>query len=386
MEITHVAVEAQVTHRLPQAFDFKTRDLGVDVRVDRVPVHDRRDLIALIIIVEGAGVQDHRPAEQRVLGADFKRVHEFRVEADRNRQARRDARVEAARLVAAGIGRVHQRLVREGQVRGVVDVQAAGPLLEGHRLLHDRQVGGGEQLHRIADVPLAIDAVAQAEGDLQIVHRLVVDFAEGRVGAQTIIRPVVIVVGALGRALRRHAEVERIGAGACELQQFDRNGQAVRDHVVVGAGAEAREVHAAGEVQRALERGLSAQFLAELAVHTVADVQCAQGLGRADLRIVHSRAAGAVGDRRAEQARRRAGEGRQKSGDRSGARRSIEVRRRRRTAIVCFSEVQAPRIRRVAGDQDVVRQVPLSLQLVLVALAVEGRLETGAPLAPIGGR
>ena len=72
--------EFEAGHRLIGRFHFGAFHLGIEIVVDRGAVYDARDLIALVIVIEGVAVERQRAIEQRVLGAEFKGIDEFRFE------------------------------------------------------------------------------------------------------------------------------------------------------------------------------------------------------------------------------------------------------------------------------------------------------------------
>ncbi len=130
-------IEAQARNGLPGGFEFGALHMGVEIQVDRGAVHDLRNLIVLVVVEKHVGVQRQAAVQQRVLGAEFIGVDEFRREGCGMRRERLAGqtcnfwarRVGAATLVTARIGCVEQRLIGEIQFRGPVHVEAAGPFL-----------------------------------------------------------------------------------------------------------------------------------------------------------------------------------------------------------------------------------------------------------------
>ena len=72
--VTAGEAEFQARQRLPCRFEFRAPDRGVEIHVDRSAVHDLRNLIALVIVVEDIGVEGQRAvAASRVLRSEFDR-------------------------------------------------------------------------------------------------------------------------------------------------------------------------------------------------------------------------------------------------------------------------------------------------------------------------
>jgi hypothetical protein len=97
----------------------------------------------LVVVVEARGVEEQAAAHQGVLGAQLDGVDELGRErlADADRVGR-NARVDAAALIALGIEGVEQGVVGEAQVRLVVEAEAAGHLAEARALIGVGRVQG----------------------------------------------------------------------------------------------------------------------------------------------------------------------------------------------------------------------------------------------------
>ena len=280
-------------------------------------------------------------------------------------------------------------------------VEPSGPLLEGHGL-GNRQIavqalGGlagrgagdrravrsgegtarsGEQLDAIADVIFAVDAVAGAGRELQIVGGLVIKLAEGRIGVQLIEGAVVIIVGAaIGRVgaakIRRIEGVAGRGIGG-EVDGFDRNGQAVRIDVVVAGGVIVQEVAAEAEVPGTGEGRLDAGFIRELTRVLGLNVQRGERVVGSGLRIRHRPAR----DRRADNA----GHVRQAEGGVIGPRGGAA------RIIVFAREVGDLIIGHFVGQQQVAGDVVLGVPGEQVFLGVILRNDGREDVAIVGGR
>ena len=75
--------EFQTRRRFPARFQFGAFHRGVEIQIDRRAVHNFRNLIILVIVIEDIAVQRQRAVEQRVLGAQFIGIDEFRLERKR---------------------------------------------------------------------------------------------------------------------------------------------------------------------------------------------------------------------------------------------------------------------------------------------------------------
>ena len=57
---------------LPGGFDFRAFDCGVEIHVDRGAVHDLRNLITGVVIIEDISIQRKGAVEQRIFGPSSK--------------------------------------------------------------------------------------------------------------------------------------------------------------------------------------------------------------------------------------------------------------------------------------------------------------------------
>src|SRR3546814_9883969 len=69
-----------IAHRFIFELQFAAPQQCVEILVHRSAVADLRDLIVLVVIKEGAEVDRHSAAEQRVLHADLERIDIFGLE------------------------------------------------------------------------------------------------------------------------------------------------------------------------------------------------------------------------------------------------------------------------------------------------------------------
>ena len=76
-------IEFEAGNRLPHRFQFGAFHRGIEIVVDRGAIHDARNLIACVIVEEDIAVQRQPAIQQRVLGAEFIGIDEFRLEGQR---------------------------------------------------------------------------------------------------------------------------------------------------------------------------------------------------------------------------------------------------------------------------------------------------------------
>ncbi len=171
--------------------------MGVEILVDRGAVHDLRNLIALIIVIENTAVQRERAIEQSVLGAEFEGINEFGFERQRmigigitHRELWQHGprRIGPASLVAMRVGAVDKRLIGEGEFRCPVQRGTAGdriPLLV-------NGAGGGiaraiiEKLARNIDEMLLVLGPPQTGSEFQGLEDVVIGLAEGGIGIERV--------------------------------------------------------------------------------------------------------------------------------------------------------------------------------------------------------
>jgi len=206
MQVAGGNVDGHLGHGADHRLAFNTPDVGIDVVVDRGPRDDPAELQLLVLIVE-AGEIELQGAEG-VLRSDLKRVDEFGRERFRNRENRRQGRVDTARFVAARVRRVDQVVRRQlvidhrapgkGVERGMADGEFLGTrdpgiVVETGITQRTGNIGGaGRREHRGAgrideqrgarlDVFLIV-VVAQAQRQLELVVELEVGLPEDAVG------------------------------------------------------------------------------------------------------------------------------------------------------------------------------------------------------------
>ena len=106
VEVADVHVDQPVVTRSQDRLELETPDIGIDRVVNRGSRDDAAELQVLVLVVEAREINLCRAIQECVLRADFEGIDLFRIEAVRNREDRRQWRIDATRLVAARIGEV----------------------------------------------------------------------------------------------------------------------------------------------------------------------------------------------------------------------------------------------------------------------------------------
>ena len=195
--IAAVEGEFQAGQRRPGRLYFGAPQRGVKVQIDRSAVHDLRNLIILVIVIIGIGVEDQVAIEQRVLGAQLIGIDEFGLEVFRMHRLHivasailnqdRAGRILAASLVAVAVRRIDQSLIGEIEFGLPAQHRAAGQLMPG--LVHGRRgriariaVIERQRLGRDFDEMLGVIGPAQTTREFQILSDVVISLAETRIG------------------------------------------------------------------------------------------------------------------------------------------------------------------------------------------------------------
>ena len=253
MEVAGAHVDRQLIGRAEDRFGFKAVDLRADVVVDRGPGNNTAQLETLIVIVEAGQIEDDLAVGERVLRTDFIGIDEFRIERIRNREDRRQRRIDPARLVAARVGHVDQVIVSDLPVEHstsgeFAELDRAGlvSFATCDRTERAKRWTGRAGSERIGIEPGAIDAVrfvgigraernqiagqgrpgaerflvvvvTTAQGQLQLVVELKVDFTKDPVGID--LQIVRIAAERRGREITRRQTATKRGEGSKDARK-----------------------------------------------------------------------------------------------------------------------------------------------------------------------
>uniref|UniRef100_A0A0N5A6Y3 NAD-specific glutamate dehydrogenase n=1 Tax=Parastrongyloides trichosuri TaxID=131310 RepID=A0A0N5A6Y3_PARTI len=197
VQVADGEVGRQAVGQDQRAFDFNPVELGRTDVVDEAgdAAHGRNlggDLLVLVLVVEDGRGEVQATVERRTLQADLIGVDQFRLIAvDRvRRQDRVAAHIEAARLIALGVGGVAGDAVREvvGQRRlgreliEAVRARVVGAQQDrGARRAAQQRAAGRAQIVGAEHVAgLVVDRIAGAQAQVQTIGQVQVDVGEQR--------------------------------------------------------------------------------------------------------------------------------------------------------------------------------------------------------------